>query len=154
MPRRTSETLRALPGADGAARSAIAGDRLGARLATRAARAVSSTRTSRRVAGFRGGRPRATDAARQPTRSGCRSARAEFVFGHADGDRGMPPDAVERLGRALDAAGLTATNEIYPDAPHGYSMNDTSMYREAGAERSFRELEALLGRTLRHVDGA
>jgi carboxymethylenebutenolidase len=77
------------------------------------------------------------------------NARAEFVFGHADRDRGMPPEAVERLGRALDAAGLTSTNEVYPDAPHGYSMNDTSMYQEAGAERSFRELEELLARTLR-----
>jgi len=28
-------------------------------------------------------------------------------------------------------------------------MNDTSMYREAGAERSFAELRALLDRTLR-----
>jgi carboxymethylenebutenolidase len=61
----------------------------------------------------------------------------------------MQPDAVERLGTALDAAGLTATNEIYPEAPHGYTMNDTSMYQQAGAERSFHELEALLSRTLR-----
>jgi carboxymethylenebutenolidase len=44
---------------------------------------------------------------------------------------------------------LTATNEIYPDAPHGYTMADTPEYQEAGAERSFRELEALLARTLR-----
>jgi len=29
-------------------------------------------------------------------------------------------------------------------------MNDTSMYQEAGAERSFSELKALLGRTLPH----
>ena len=77
------------------------------------------------------------------------AARAEFVFGHADNDRSMQPDAVERLGRALDDAGLTATNEIYPDAPHGYTMNDTSMYQKAGAERSFRELRGLLDRTLR-----
>jgi carboxymethylenebutenolidase len=79
---------------------------------------------------------------------GLAHARAEFVFGHADHDRGMQPDAVDRLGRALDAAGLTATNEVYPEAPHGYTMNDTSMYQEADAERSFRELEALLGRNL------
>lgn len=60
----------------------------------------------------------------------------------------MPPQAVAELGRALDAAGLTATNEIYPDAPHGFTMVDTSMYQEQGAERSFRELEALCARTL------
>jgi carboxymethylenebutenolidase len=60
----------------------------------------------------------------------------------------MQPEAIERLGRALEAAGLTAKNEVYPGAPHGYTMNDTSMYQEAGAERSFRELEALLERRL------
>ena len=80
---------------------------------------------------------------------GIPQARAEFVFGHADHDRGMPPEAVETLGRVLADAGLTATNEIYPDSPHGYSMNDTSMYHEPGAERSFDELHALLDRTLR-----
>jgi carboxymethylenebutenolidase len=47
----------------------------------------------------------------------------------------------------LAEAGLTATNEIYPDSPHGYSMNDTSMYHERGAERSFEALRALLDRT-------
>ena len=61
----------------------------------------------------------------------------------------MPPEAVAELGRVLADAGLTATNEIYPDSPHGYSMNDTSMYHEPGAERSFEELRALLDRTLR-----
>ena len=98
-------------------------------------------------AGFHGG-GLATEEPDSP-HAGLSHARAEFVFGHADNDRGMQPDAVERLGRALDEAGLTAKNEIYPDAPHGYSMNDTSMYQEAGAERSFHELEALLDRTLR-----
>ena len=60
----------------------------------------------------------------------------------------MQPEAIERLGAALAAAGLTAKNEVYPDAPHGYTMNDTSMYQETGAERSFHELQALLDRTL------
>jgi carboxymethylenebutenolidase len=60
----------------------------------------------------------------------------------------MPPEAVERLGRALAEAGLTATNEIYPGSPHGYSMADTPMYDEAGAERSFEVLQGLLARTL------
>jgi carboxymethylenebutenolidase len=98
-------------------------------------------------AGFHGG-GLATDAPDSP-HLGLPDARAEFVFGHADHDRGMPPEAVERLGEALAAAGLTAKNEIYPDAPHGYTMADTPEYQEAGAERSFRELEALLARTLR-----
>ena len=43
-------------------------------------------------------------------------ARAEYVFGHADQDRSMTPQAVAALGEALDAAGVTATNEIYPES--------------------------------------
>jgi carboxymethylenebutenolidase len=61
----------------------------------------------------------------------------------------MDEAAVARLGAALDAAGLIAKNEVYEGAPHGYSMDDTSMYDERGAERSFDELHALLDRTLR-----
>ena len=79
---------------------------------------------------------------------GLPSARAEFVFGHADNDPSMPPEAVTALGAALAAAGLTATNEVYPDAPHGYTMDDTSSYQEAGARRHDAELRALLARTL------
>ena len=60
----------------------------------------------------------------------------------------MPPEAVEALGRALDDAGLVATNEVYEGAAHGYSMADTSMYDEAATERHFTELEALFARTL------
>lgn len=74
--------------------------------------------------------------------------RAEFAFGHADADPANDAEAIAELGRALDAAGLTAQNETYPDAPHGYSMSDTSSYQEEGAERMFRTLEGLLGRTL------
>lgn len=74
--------------------------------------------------------------------------RAEYVFGHADRDPINDAEAIAELGRRLRAAGLTASNEIYPDAPHGYTMADTSSYQQAGAERMFTELEALLGRTV------
>jgi carboxymethylenebutenolidase len=117
---------------------------MGARLAVRAGGMDPAVVA---VAGFHGG-GLVTDAADSPHLQ-LASARAEFVFGHADNDRSMPPEAVERLGRALADAGLSATNEIYPGSPHGYSMADTSMYDEAGAERSFDALESLLARTLR-----
>lgn len=74
--------------------------------------------------------------------------RAEFAFGHADADPANSAEAIAELGRALDAAGLPALNETYPDAPHGFAMSDTASYQEEGAERMFRTLEALLGRTL------
>jgi carboxymethylenebutenolidase len=122
----------------------VVGYCMGARLAVRASGIDPAVVA---VAGFHGGGI-VTDAPDSPHLA-LASARAEFVFGHADNDRGMTQDNVEQLGRALANAGLTATNEIYPGSPHGYSMNDTSMYDEAGAERSFEVLEALLARTLR-----
>jgi carboxymethylenebutenolidase len=122
----------------------VVGYCMGARLAVRASGIDPAVVA---VAGFHGGGI-VTDAPDSPHLA-LASARAEFAFGHADNDRGMTPANVEQLGRALADAGLTATNEIYPGSPHGYSMNDTSMYDEAGAERSFEVLEALLARSLR-----
>ena len=117
---------------------------MGARLAVRAA-AVDDDVVA--VAGFHGGGLAVEDDPESP-HALLAGTRAEYVFGHADQDRSMDEAAVARLGAALDAAGLTATNEVYPDAPHGYSMEDTSSYQEQGAERSFEELHALLDRTL------
>jgi carboxymethylenebutenolidase len=117
---------------------------MGARLAVRTA---NLDRGVVACAGFHGGGLAVQDDARSP-HAGLSDARAEFVFGHADQDRSMDTEAVARLGDALAAAGLTAKNDVYPGAPHGYSMNDTSMYEATGAERSFDELHALLDRTL------
>lgn len=74
--------------------------------------------------------------------------RAEVLGGHADQDASNPAEAVAALDAALDAAGVVRTTAIYPEAPHGFSMADTSMYQEAGAERHFAELEQLLARTI------
>jgi carboxymethylenebutenolidase len=125
-------------------RVGVVGYCMGARLAVRTATVDPDVVA---CAGFHGG-GLATEDSDSP-HLGLPDARAEFVFGHADQDRSMGPEAVQRLGRALTEAGLTATNEVYPDSPHGYSMNDTPMYHEPGAERSFEELHALLDRTLR-----
>jgi carboxymethylenebutenolidase len=118
---------------------------MGARLAVRAAGEHPDAVAA--VAGFHGARL-VTDADDSPHRT-LANARAEFVFGHADHDPGMTPENVAELGRTLDDADLTASNEIYPGAGHGYSMSDTSVYDEDAAERSFAELRALLDRTLR-----
>lgn len=118
---------------------------MGARLAVRAA-AVDDDVVA--VAGFHGGGLAVEDDPESPHRL-LSGSRAEYVFGHADGDRSMDPAAVTRLGEALEAAGLRATNEVYRGASHGYSMKDTPAYQEEAAERSFAELESLLARTLR-----
>jgi carboxymethylenebutenolidase len=137
--------LTALRGLDGVADGPVAatGYCMGARLAVRAANLDVGVAA---VGGFHGG-GLVTDDPESP-HAGLGSARAEFVFGHADNDRSMPAEAVAALGAALAEHGLTASNEIYPGAAHGYSMADTSMYDEAATERHFTELEALLARTL------
>lgn len=77
------------------------------------------------------------------------SAKAEFLFGHADHDRSMPPEAVTELGAVLNASGLTAVNVIVPGAAHGYTMSDLPAWNEGATEWAFAQLRDLLDRTLR-----
>ena len=132
------EALRTLPGV-GSGPVGTTGYCMGARLAVRTGTAHPDDVAA--VGGFHGG-GLVTDADDSPHR-GLPSARAEFVFGHADQDRSMPPEAVETLGAALADAGLTATNEVYPGAGHGYTMADTAVFDEAATERHFDALQAL-----------
>jgi carboxymethylenebutenolidase len=123
----------------------VVGYCMGARLAVRTATAHPDAVAA--CGGFHGG-GLATDDPDSP-HLGLGHARARFVFGHADHDRSMAPDAVARLGQALDAAGLEATNQIYAGAPHGYSMADTSAFDADATERHFSELHELFSRTLK-----
>lgn len=122
----------------------VTGYCMGARLALRAA--ALRPEQVRAVGGFHGAAlVDGTDSSAHLLLPRCR---AEFAFGHADADPANDADAIAELGRALDAAGLTALNETYPDAPHGFTMSDTASYQEVGAERMFRTLQSLLARTL------
>jgi len=146
---------RALPDADAWVRTLLeyAGDGpigvtgycMGARLAVRTAGRFPGTVGA--VGGFHGG-GLVTDADDSPHLAIAGST-AEYVFGNADQDRSMTLDQVAQLEETLQAAERPHLNEIYEGAAHGYTMADTSMYDEAGAERHFKELEALLSRTLR-----
>ncbi|KRE66865.1 MULTISPECIES: dienelactone hydrolase family protein [Micrococcaceae] len=118
---------------------------MGARLAVRTA--TSHPEVVAACGGFHAG-GLATDEPDSP-HLGLGKARARFVFGHADHDRSMAPDAVARLGKALQAAGLEASNVVYEGAPHGYTMADTSAFHPDATERHFRELRALLDGTLK-----
>ncbi|MHC6229662.1 dienelactone hydrolase family protein [Arthrobacter sp. MMS24-T111] len=139
--------VAALAGLDGVAPGPIGttGYCMGARLAVRTATAHPEVVAA--CGGFHGG-GLATDEPDSP-HLGLWKARARFVFGHADNDRSMAPDAVTRLGDALRDAGLEASNEIYAGAPHGYTMADTSAFHPEATERHFRELRALLDGTLK-----
>lgn len=138
------DALQAQPGVVAPGPVGVTGYCMGARYATRAA-GTNADRVAA-VGGFHGGRL-VTDAADSPHLQ-LANARAQFVYGHADNDASMPPEAVEALGAELAAQGLVATNAIYPGAAHGYTMADTSTYDETGSERHFTELKALLDRTL------
>ncbi|WP_018763770.1 dienelactone hydrolase family protein [Arthrobacter sp. 135MFCol5.1] len=139
--------VAALAGLDGVAPGPIGttGYCMGARLAVRTATAHPEVVAA--CGGFHGG-GLATDEPDSPHR-GLGNARARFVFGHADNDKSMAPDAVARLGDALRDAGLEASNVIYTGAPHGYTMADTSAFHPEATERHFRELRALLDGTLK-----
>jgi carboxymethylenebutenolidase len=139
------EWVRALLEHAGDGPIAVTGYCMGARLAVRTGGRFPGTVAA--VGGFHGG-GLVTDAADSPHLS-IGDSTAEYVFGHADNDRSMTLENVAALEEALQAAGRPHLNEVYADAPHGYSMADTSMYQKAGAERHFKELEGLLARTLR-----
>ncbi len=136
------ETLRGLPGVT-PGHVGVVGFCMGARLAVRAACRHPDVAA---CAAFHAG-GLVTEAPDSPHRE-LATARAEFLFGHADNDGSMTPDNAAELGEALDAAGLAATNEIYEGAPHGYTMSDTSSWNEQAFLRAFANLKALLARTL------
>lgn len=117
---------------------------MGARLATWAAGQHSDDVAA--CGGFHGGRL-VSDGPTSPHLS-LATARASFVYGFADNDGSMPADAIAVFEAALHAAGLTAKSSVYEGCVHGYTMADTSMYSEAGAERHYRELRELLDSTI------
>ena len=73
---------------------------------------------------------------------------AELYLGFADHDRSATPEQIATVEQALEAAGVAYRAEVYEGAMHGYTMADTPVYEEAAAERHFKELFALLGRTV------
>ena len=74
--------------------------------------------------------------------------RAEVYAGHADHDSSMPPEQIDRLEEALTEAGVVHRCEIYPDAPHGYTMKDMQTYDAVAEERHWEALLDLLARRL------
>jgi carboxymethylenebutenolidase len=98
------------------------------------------------LAGFHAG-GLVTDAPDSPHRSAA-DLKAELYFGFADQDPSMTAEQIATLERALTEAGVRYRSEIYEGAQHGYTMADVPAYNEAARERHFRELRALLERTL------
>jgi carboxymethylenebutenolidase len=125
-------------GADGPI--ATTGYCMGARLALRTAGWHPELVTA--VGGFHGG-GLVIDTPDSPHLAIARS-KASYALLHADHDRGLTPEHVEVLEKALTAAGLPHVNEIVPGAPHGYTMSDTSTWDAEGERRHWVELRRLL----------
>jgi carboxymethylenebutenolidase len=98
------------------------------------------------LAAFHAGRL-VTDAPDSPHRSAA-DLKAELYLGFADQDPSMTAEQIATLERTLEEAGARYRSETYEGARHGYTMADGPAYDEAARERHFRELRALLERTL------
>jgi carboxymethylenebutenolidase len=75
--------------------------------------------------------------------------RARLYFGHADADRSMPPEAIEKLNRALESWGGTYESEVYSGVRHGWTVPDSAAYDQPQAGRAFEKLSALFASTLK-----
>ena len=126
----------------GAGPVAVIGYCIGAVLAMRTAAAHPD-----RVAALAGFHPGflVTDAPDSPHRLASGLA-AEVHFGISGND--MSPETLSELNRALDAAGVDYTSEIYPGTVHGFTMADTDAFNPAALQRHWDRLLALLDRTL------
>jgi carboxymethylenebutenolidase len=74
---------------------------------------------------------------------------ARLYFAHAVNDRGMPAEAIEKLGRALAEWGGTFESETYEGALHSWTVPDSPVYNQAQADRAFVKLTELLASTLK-----
>ncbi|MDT7571403.1 MAG: carboxymethylenebutenolidase [Actinomycetota bacterium] len=128
--------------ADGG-RIATAGYCMGGGLAMRAAAQLPDRVAA--VGSFHGGR--LTEGDNAPHTLADRIA-AELYFGHADNDASMPAEAIGTLEKALDAAGVRYTSEVYAGAMHGFTMSDMPVYDEKAEQRHWDALLGLLDRTL------
>jgi carboxymethylenebutenolidase len=77
----------------------------------------------------------------------------ELYFGHADNDEYMPRADIARFDAALQESGVTYESEVYPGASHGYTMIDFPVYDAVAADKHWRRLLGLFGKTLKQVDG-
>jgi carboxymethylenebutenolidase len=75
--------------------------------------------------------------------------KAETYFGFAIEDRTMPPEAVEKLKAAFDAAQARYGSEVYDGARHGWCVKDHTVYNEPQAERAWSQMLALFRRALK-----
>ncbi|WP_282796325.1 dienelactone hydrolase family protein [Streptomyces sp. CC224B] len=120
----------------------VVGYCLGAALAVRTATAHPGLVGA--VAGFHPGFL-VTDAPDSPHRR-IPELTAEVHIGLAEGD--MTPEDLSALDRALQAAGVDHTTEVYPGTVHGFTMSDTDAFDASALRHHWDRLLPLLERAL------
>jgi carboxymethylenebutenolidase len=75
--------------------------------------------------------------------------KAEVYVAGADNDHGYPPEMAVRLEAELKKAGVRHKCEIYSGKAHGWMKPDMPVFDATAAERGWKELFALYGRTLK-----
>lgn len=73
--------------------------------------------------------------------------RATVYVGGAKDDASFTPEQAETLDKALTAAGVEHTIEIY-DAGHGFAVPDNGPFDEAAAERHWQAMQRVFGVSL------
>jgi carboxymethylenebutenolidase len=144
-----SDAPKAAFGASDATKAALGGEPqthvigycIGGALALRTAAAHPGRAA---VAGFHPGFL-VTDAPDSPHRV-LAGMTAQVHFGLSGND--MSAEALSELNRALDAAGISHTTEIYPGTVHGYTMSDTDAFNPTALQHHWDRLLSLLGATL------
>jgi carboxymethylenebutenolidase len=77
--------------------------------------------------------------------------KAEIYFGHADHDKSLPPEQIERFRQALESSQLHYKVEVYSGAAHGFTMVDLPAGNPAALQRHWDSLIPLFERTLKPV---
>ena len=74
--------------------------------------------------------------------------KAELYIAHADNDKSMPAEQINRLDAALSASQVTHKSEVYSDAAHGFTMEDLPAYNQLALKRHWESLLDLFARNL------
>jgi carboxymethylenebutenolidase len=75
--------------------------------------------------------------------------KGEVYVAAADNDHSYPPEMAEQFEKALTDAHVNYRAELYKGAAHGWMKPDFPIYDHDAAERGWREMLALFGRSLK-----
>lgn len=77
-----------------------------------------------------------------------RGISAQMYYGFGDLDQTTPPEYIETFRKALDAAGVDYTMDVFKGVDHGYSFVERAAYDPIAAETSWGKVFELFERNL------